>query len=88
MEQDIADALVTILEDPDIREEFQNGLEYDLQQATEEYGPDYYDDAVDDQPKLKSVSNFRQAGVMSLNKGVVLRFTDGSQFHLSVVRSK
>jgi hypothetical protein len=37
---------------------------------------------------VDSVSSFGDDGVMTYNKGVVLRLTDGSEFQLTIVRSR
>lgn len=38
--------------------------------------------------EVVSVSSFEEAGLMTTNRGVVVRFDDGSEFQLSVVQSK
>lgn len=36
---------------------------------------------------VESVSSFADAGIMSMNKGLVVRCQDGSEFQLTIVRS-
>lgn len=39
-------------------------------------------------PCTRSVQSFEEAGVLTSNKGVVLTLDDGSEFQITVVRSK
>jgi hypothetical protein len=37
---------------------------------------------------IDSAATFADEGVMTLNKGLVVRLSDGSEFQLSIVRSR
>ncbi len=49
----------------------------------------YSDDGGGDgETTVKDVSTFEQAGILSDNRGVVLKMTDGTEFQISIVQSK
>lgn len=37
---------------------------------------------------IRDVRTFREAGVLSTNEGLVVRTEDGSEFHLTIVKSR
>jgi len=41
-----------------------------------------------EQDDAHSITTFEDAGVMTRNKGVVLRMEDGSEFQVTIVRSR
>lgn len=41
-----------------------------------------------DQDDARGITTFEDAGVMTRNKGVVLRMEDGSEFQITIVRSR
>lgn len=41
-----------------------------------------------EQDDAHSITTFEDAGVMTRNKGVVLRMEDGSEFQITIVRSR
>ena len=50
-----------------------------------------YESGEDGEPileQLESASSFEDAGIMTRNKGVVWRMADGSEFQITIVRSK
>jgi len=55
-----------------------------LTEAIEEHG-DRNDDAPD---RVADVENFVQAGVLTMNRGLVVRFADGSEIQLTLVLSR
>ena len=62
--------------------------EKDLENALTEllYGGDVY--TAEDAVGIESVISFDQAGLMTNNAGVVIRLSDGSEFQLSINRSR
>ena len=52
---------------------------FERQEADEEY---------ELEESFGSVASFEQAGVMTMNKGLVVRMRDGSEFQLTIVRSR
>lgn len=50
-----------------------------------------YESGEDGEPileQLESASSFEDAGIMTRNRGVVWRMVDGSEFQITIVRSK
>ena len=50
-----------------------------------------YESGEDGEPileQLESASSFEDAGIMTRNKGVVWRMADGSEFQITIIRSK
>ena len=50
-----------------------------------------YESGEDDEPiveQLESASSFEDAGIMTTNRGVVWRMADGSEFQITIIRSK
>lgn len=41
-----------------------------------------------DMPDVRHVETFEHAGVMTTDAGVVLRFVDGSEYQITIVRSR
>ena len=41
-----------------------------------------------DEGAISSVNTFREAGVLTMNEGLVIRTEDGSEFQLTIVQSK
>ncbi len=39
-------------------------------------------------PGLASAASFEEGGVMTLNRGVTLRMQDGSEFQITIVKSR
>ena len=39
-------------------------------------------------PKIYSVRSFRDAGVLTRDEGIVVDYTDGSEFQIAITRSK
>lgn len=37
---------------------------------------------------IRSVTSYQDAGLLTMNKGLVLRMADGSEFQLQIVRSR
>ena len=62
-------------------EQVQNAL---LELVADE-GHEAFDDAGDG---FDSVSTFNDAGVMTYNKGLVVRLRDGSEYQITIVRSR
>lgn len=62
-------------------------MESNLQAMIEESGIAIYDEN-DEGVAVKSVRTYRDAGLLTNNKGLVLTLTDGSEFQLQIVRSK
>ena len=52
--------------------------------AIEEHG-DHRDD---ERHRVADVENFVQAGVLTMNRGLVVRFVDGSELQLTIVQSR
>lgn len=42
----------------------------------------------EDEGTISSVNTFREAGVITMNEGLVIRTEDGSEFQLTIVQSK
>jgi len=53
---------------------------------------EYLDEALEwsneESGMIKNIRTFQSVGLMTSNKGLVVRMDDGSEFQLSVVRSK
>ncbi|HOD84562.1 MAG TPA: hypothetical protein PKG77_24350 [Phycisphaerae bacterium] len=42
----------------------------------------------DEAPEVRRVETFEEAGILTYNRGLVVRTEDGSEFQLTIVRSK
>ena len=45
-------------------------------------------DTLEPDSELDMVRSFEESGIMTLNKGLVIRMKDGSEFHVSIVKSR
>jgi hypothetical protein len=45
-------------------------------------------EGLSEQDDTRGIATFEDAGVMTTNKGVVLRMEDGSEFQITIVRSR
>jgi hypothetical protein len=57
------------------------------EEAVQELLCDLLDQHTNDEPDLR-VTTFENAGVMTLNRGLVVRAPDGGEFQVSIVRSR
>jgi len=42
----------------------------------------------DEAPEVRRVTTFEEAGILTYNRGLVVRTEDGSEFQITIVRSK
>jgi hypothetical protein len=57
-------------------------------EPTDEDAEQLIADALYDAEGLRSIQTFRDAGVMTNNRGLVINTADGSEFQLTIVRSR
>lgn len=50
--------------------------------------PEYGNEGDDEQPTPDRVITNHEAGLLTTNKGLVVRMSDGSEFQLAIVQSK
>lgn len=84
MDRALQAALQALLQDQ--KDEFDNLLADcidELANVDDEDG-----DSDEDMPQLRAVRTFDEAGLLTTDKGLVLRFTDGSEYQLSIVCRK
>jgi hypothetical protein len=74
-EQTFEDALVELFQAFDFMDD------EDRQEVRDSLG-------VETLPDVAAVETFNGAGVLTMNKGLVLRMADGSEFQLTIVRSR
>jgi hypothetical protein len=64
-------------------------MEDGLVNCVTEFWPDYREDDNDTtEPVPSSVRTFSSLGILTKNKGLVVRMSDGSEFQLTIVQSK
>ena len=61
-------------------------LDEKLQDVIEEALCDWDDNNTNGQ--IANIENFKKAGVLTMNKGVVISLVDGSEFQVTIVQSR
>ncbi len=69
-------------------EHVERALLWTLQEDTGEFEAELVDMLGDAELAVERVVTFADAGVLTDNRGLVLRLSDGSEFQLTIVRSR
>ena len=57
---------------------------HDFEELLDEALGEYAEDGVQD---IKSIRSFEDAGVLTKNAGIVIKFKDGNEFQITIVKS-
>lgn len=66
----------------------EEGFEGVLKEIVESYAEPIYTDDGDTNANVKSVNTFYDNGLLTRNKGLVVRLNDGSEFQITIVKSR